>query len=216
MSSKLVQPTKRGANPKRLNAQQQDFVGHLLADRMMNPTAAATKAGYGSPSVSACKLMKHPVVAAIIGKEMRERQERLQVRSDKVLTELARLSFSNVRDLYDKNGNLLPPHKLPTHIAAAIASYDVEFDKDTGRRTKVRVRFYNKLDALQLIMKHLGMLDERFKVNIETGFDSIIAKLIQMAEQPNTSNIIDASSIQQVVEADDVRLSGQDPTPGQP
>src|SRR6476661_2879851 len=103
MRQSTIRPTLRGANIERLNAQQRTFVLALLADKSFNATAAARIAAYKHPSVAANKLMKNRVINSILGRAMREREERLQISADRVLVELARVAFVNLKDFYEQD-----------------------------------------------------------------------------------------------------------------
>ena len=52
-------------------------------------------------------------------------------------------------------GHLIPVHQPLEDVRAAIAS--IEHDKDTGRVTKIR--FWNKVEALDKAMKHQGLYE---------------------------------------------------------
>jgi len=90
------------------------------------------------------------------------------VTQDRVLLELARIAFSDVGAVYDEYGHLLDVNNLPLGTAAAIASWDV-FKKNptAGRGTveHIRIRFWDKVRALELLAKHLGLLDDRLDVS---------------------------------------------------
>lgn len=87
---------------------------------------------------------------------------------------LKRVALFDPRSIVGDNGVLLPLDQMPSDTAAAIASIEVEEQYDgegkdrkwIGRTT--RVRFWNKVDALDKTMKHLGLYgqDNRQKVGL--------------------------------------------------
>ena len=100
----------------------------------------------------------------------RERAPRTELTQDRVLLELARIAFSDLRAVYDEYGHLLDVNNIPLGTAAAIASWDVDKKNLTaGRGTveHIRIRFWDKVRALELLAKHLGLLDERVQVTIQ-------------------------------------------------
>ena len=83
----------------------------------------------------------------------------------RILEELATVAGVNVADLYDKQGNLLPVHKLPRHVTAAISSIEVvkkNLEAGDGKVDTIhKVRLWDKLKALEALAKHFGLLVEK-------------------------------------------------------
>ena len=86
----------------------------------------------------------------------------LAIDRDRALQEVARLAFSDVRELFDEHGNLRPIHELPDHVAGAIASIKtVKRRLMAGRNAMVivqKVEFWDKPKALGFLFKHFGLL----------------------------------------------------------
>ncbi len=177
MPTKLLQPAKRGANDKRLTPNQQLFVEALLADPKFNATAAAKAAGYGAPGQAANKLMKDPVVTAIIGKEIRMRAEKFEVKAEHVLRELAAIGGANPQNLVDENGVLIPLEKLPKEVAAAVKSFKVTekvVEGKNGKPVTLRVTdvvLHDKVTALDMLSKHLGLYEKDNQQKPNVVFD---------------------------------------------
>ncbi len=162
MSSTLIQPKKRGARNslKRLTPSQLLFVEALKADRQFNPTSAARAAGYAVPSQAANKLMKNPIIKAAVGRALYERQRKFEVTAERVLQELAAIAFFDPRKLVDECGLLLEMKDLPGEVAAAIQSLKVLQSPGDGDSEATRVidyKFWNKVEALTLLVRHLGL-----------------------------------------------------------
>ena len=68
---------------------------------------------------------------------------------------LNKYSSSAPGRLFDEEGTLIPVHKLPPEVRAAIAS--IEFDVETGSVKKLR--FWDKNSAIEKAMKHLGLFE---------------------------------------------------------
>lgn len=93
------------------------------------------------------------------------------VSAQRVMQELGRLSFGDVRDLYDDEGNLIPPHLWSADVAARVASIDVE-TKWEGKGDEAvpvtvrKIRFYDKVAPLTILAKHFKLVgDEGDGVN---------------------------------------------------
>lgn len=138
-----------------LTPKQQRFVEEYLVD--LNGKQAAIRAGY-SPNcaeVTASRLLRNAKVAAAVAQARRERAERTAVTQDGVVQALARIAFSDVRELFDEHGNPLPPHRLPDQVGGAVASITIGEDARS-----VRIQMCDKLRALALLGKHLGLFKE--------------------------------------------------------
>jgi hypothetical protein len=158
-----IQPRKYGRDLEVLNPKQRFFVENLLADRDFNATKAAQLAGYKAPATSACQLLKNKVVGAAIGKAIQERIYECKVTANQVLRELCSIGFFNPKRLLTETGTLIELKDLPDEIAGAIKSMEISFEESiTEEGTPCKIRnvkflFYDKVAALGLLMKHLGM-----------------------------------------------------------
>jgi phage terminase small subunit len=151
-----------------LTDRERRFVDEYLID--LNKSQAALRAGYGpkSPGSAARNVMKRPRVAAAIELAMARRAQRLEVDQDRVVQALAAVAFGDPRTLFDESGALLPLDKLPDEAAALVAGMDIVAnlldggDKPVGRKEYVaKIRIADRLKALELLGKHLGMFSDR-------------------------------------------------------
>ncbi len=122
--------------------------------------------------------------------------ERLEQRSEvtqaQVLREIGRLAFADIRRLFDiKTGQLKPVTELSDDVAATLVSIDIARQTVTRRvsgnveteirEQVIRVRQADKIGALTLAAKHLGML--RAVVQVESLEDLIArSRLPQIGE----------------------------------
>jgi len=72
---------------------------------------------------------------------------------DTVLRELAAITFSDVGQLYDEKGNLIPLNNLSSETRAAVQQY-------SKSRYGTNIKMYDKLQAIELSMRHLGLLEK--------------------------------------------------------
>jgi len=146
-----------------LTAKQRCFVEEYLVD--LNATQAAIRAGYSKRTarqVGAENLTK-PVIASLVADAQSERAERTEIDQDRVLKELARIGFSDIRQLFDSNGRLLRPEEWPDAAAAAVASIEV-VTRNVGEgevEHVAKIRAWDKPRALEMVGKHLGTFRER-------------------------------------------------------
>lgn len=164
---------------KPLTDQQQRFVDEYLVD--LNASAAAARAGYSARTAysQGQRLLKHVEVAAAISAAIAERSERTKITQDMVLSELAKLGFSDIRkainwrsnvlatridedtgdreDFFTSNVELVDSAEIDDGTAAAIAEIS---QTDKGG---LRVKFYDKRAALTDIGRHLGMFKDKIE-----------------------------------------------------
>jgi phage terminase small subunit len=121
-----------------------------------------------------------------VQQRIRELQEpRLRaadITAQRVLMELARVSFADIRTAFDDRGRLLPTHMMSDDAAAAVTSIQLEtryerdgYDVDpvTGDKTPrfievrtTRVKRADKVAALNILAKHFKLVgDEGDGVN---------------------------------------------------
>lgn len=150
-----------------LTAKQRRFVGEYLID--LSATKAAIRAGYSAKTAHSAgpRLLEHVGVAKAIDEAMAQRAERTRITADRVLRELARIAFSDIRALFDEKGALRNVADLSDDEAAALAAVEVSeiFEGRGEDREHVgylkKVKLWDKKGALELAMRHLGLLKER-------------------------------------------------------
>ena len=83
----------------------------------------------------------------------------------RVLEELRRLAFADLRDLYDEDGNLKPLHTLTAEQAACIAGLEVVKKNLTAGDgevdTVIKIKVWDKPRTLEMLAKHFALLTER-------------------------------------------------------
>lgn len=156
---------KRGANKKdleKLTVQQRSFILHLVNDPQFNAENAAKKAGYTGAG-SGSKLLKNPVISQELAAQIAQRNEALEVSSERVVSELSDIAFRDIIDLCDEDGkvNLTDLRKLPPRIRKCIDGLKIRagYDLDGNQTMTIDLKLVPKMEAMQLLMKHMGMLE---------------------------------------------------------
>lgn len=177
-----------------LTAKQELFVQEYLID--LNATQAAIRAGYSQKTAGSqgFDLLIKPEIAKAIAAAQQKRAERTGITQDRVLQELARIAFFDLRKLYRDDGSLKAMHELDDDAAAVLAGVDVVETKgnaviggEDGLRhipefTK-KVKIPDKVAALGLAMRHLGMLKDKTELS---GPDGGPILLEQIAANPKS------------------------------
>lgn len=165
----------------KLNDRQKRFCDEYLVD--LNATQAAIRAGYTAKyaNTNAFKLLQNTAIKEYIQQRQTERSERTEITQDMVLRELAIIAFSNAADyasvvekqatvevegtvvpLFDEEGN---PQMYRT--VEPVLTSDLTEDQKKALavikkgRDGFEVKPYDKVRALELLGKHLGMFTEK-------------------------------------------------------
>ena len=147
---------------RKISDRQKLFVREYMVD--LNATQAAIRAGYSPRSASqrGWALRQNPEVATRIEAAMASRAEAVGITPERVLCELARLSFANIHDYLQPggagSGGWVDPATLTHEQAAAVTALEiVEDGKAEGGTRRVRVKLADKSRNLELIGRYLGL-----------------------------------------------------------
>lgn len=143
------------------------FVREYVKD--FNGTRAAAAAGYQANLANrqAYRLLQDPSVQAAVRSVLRGALKKVDASLERTMQEIARVAFSDVRDLFDESGKLRQPHELDDNAAASISGIDVEVNKDGDRVAKVRR--VDKMAALTLLARHHKIVGDA----VDSGKDAL-------------------------------------------
>lgn len=161
-----------------MTKKQKRFVQEYLID--LNATQAAIRAGYSPDTAGSIgnENMKKPEIKAAIDKAEAERSKRTGINQDRVLQEIAKLAFLNPTDVVDMDEATVKG-EANRDDTACIASVKVKnIPTSDGLITEREVKTYDKLKALELLGKHLGMFTDKMKLEgavpvVITGADEL-------------------------------------------
>ena len=163
-----------------LTNRQRRFVDEYLID--LNATQAAIRSGYSAKTAQeqASRLLSNVMVHAAISDRMKAREHRTEITQDRVLKELAKIGFSDIRKALDwvpevavvdeetgqtalMNGvALIPSEKIDDDTAAAISEI-------SQTAQGVKIKLHDKRAALVDIGRHLGMFKDKVEVSGPNG-----------------------------------------------
>jgi phage terminase small subunit len=178
---------------EKLEIKQQRFVDEYMVD--LNATAACVRAGYSPASATnrGSLLLDNANIRACIDRRMAEASRRTGVNADRVIRELARISFANPADAIADDGSI--SHDASEDDKAAIQSIKVKTTTGkNGTTTEREVRFYDKNKSLELLMRHAGMLIERKQVDVHKTIETMTSeqreqKIQELLAKRNTIDI---------------------------
>lgn len=155
---------------RKLTAKQKKFVDEYLID--LNATQAAARAGYKDPNFGR-QLITKTNVSGYIQKKQSLREHRTEITQDRVLKELANIAFANGTDYAKvvKIGDMSMVGIVPTDALSVEQKSAVACIKQT--QAGVEIKLNDKLKALELLGKHLGMFDGREKPEDDEEDDNL-------------------------------------------
>lgn len=150
----------------KLTPKQKAFVDEYLID--LNATQAAIRAGYSVKRASEIgyQLLQKTTVSEAIAKAMAERSKWTSVSQDRVIEQLAKIAFADLKDYvqWDEKGiTLLNSEDVDGTVLQSIT--EIVLPKGG---VKKEVKLSDKLKALELLGKHLGMWTEKQQVKVIT------------------------------------------------
>lgn len=145
---------------KPMNDRHRRFVDEYLID--LNAGKAAIRAGYSETSARqiACELLAREDVQDAVADAISARSERTRVTADKVIRELARIGFSDLRAFCEWGGHhvtLKSADILSDDDAACVEEVGETIGKDGSSTFKIKL--HSKLRALELLGKHTRAFD---------------------------------------------------------
>lgn len=170
----------------KLTAKQQRFCDEYLID--LNATQAAIRAGYSDKRASeqAYQLLQKTTVKNYIEERKKDRIARTEITQDMVLKELAIIAFSNAADyasviekqaMIDVDGVTVPLNDVdgnPVMYRTVEPVLTAELTEEQKKALSVikkgrdgfEVKPYDKVRALELLGKHLGMWTEKIEMDV--------------------------------------------------
>lgn len=143
-----------------LTTKQLIFCKEYLVD--MNATRAIIKAGYSKKSAETqgSRMLRNVKVDTYIKQMTKVRTEKLDITAERVLEELAHIAFFDIRNIFDGN-SLKQVSDLDDKTARAISGIKSRIEKTDGENFAevVEVKSNDKLKALDMLSKHLGLYE---------------------------------------------------------
>lgn len=161
------------------NKKEWAFVREYIVD--LNGTQAVWRAGCfrvkddASAAVCASMLLRRPKVKAALAVVTAQRNARVSMTADSVLSEMAALANSDISHYYvDDDGKIRLTEEAPANAMSAIQSVKhrktIKEDKDGNVfiTHDVEIRLWDKPAPLRLMGKHIGLFPDRME---HTGKD---------------------------------------------
>ncbi|RVG81336.1 terminase small subunit [Sinorhizobium meliloti] len=143
------------------NARHEKFAQELAKGKTADE--AYQLAGFKPNRGNAARLNANESIQARVAEIQGKGALKAEATVERVLKELSRIGFSDLRRVFDANGRLLRPEEWDDDTAAAVASVEVVTrnigDGEVEHVHKIKV--WDKNSALEKLAKYLGMFIER-------------------------------------------------------
>lgn len=168
-----------------MTPKQKRFINEYLID--LNATQAAIRAGYSPKTAeqTGYQLLQKTSVQDSLSSRMKDREKRTEITQDRVLNELAKIGFADIRkavqwgdgfavqdpesgEMVISNGvSLIGSEQIDNDTAAAISEIS-----QTAQGLKIKM--HDKKGALVDIGRHLGMFKDKMELTGKDGGPVIV------------------------------------------
>lgn len=142
----------------------------------LNATQAAIRAGYSAKTakVIGSENLTKPDIAAAVSAGKERQLAVADLSAARVLEELRRMAFIDLRSLFDADGNLKAMKDLTLEHGAALASFEV-IKKNAAAGDGVtdivhKFKVFDKVRILELLCKHFALLTEQVQLQGDVQF----------------------------------------------
>jgi phage terminase small subunit len=171
-----------------MTSKQARFVVEYCVD--WNGTQAAIRAGFSEKGarVEACRLLTNAAIRAAIEARIAELDQAAEITGARILLELKRVALSNVRDLFDAEGRLLPPTQLGREVGPTVKKVKVVTRTLAGDPMEVEyvheIELHAKMPALELLGKRERLWADRVVLDT-TGQKPLNVRIVHEALAPD-------------------------------
>lgn len=148
-----------------MTKKQKAFIEEYLLD--LNATQAAIRAGYSPQTAKSIgqRLLTFVDISGAIDKTMAERSKRTGVNQDRIVLELAKIAFANMSDFVNMDDVTVKDAAIRDDTATICSVRIKTFTTKSGELgTEREIKTYDKIRALELLGKHLGLFSDRLKI----------------------------------------------------
>jgi len=177
---------KRDGQKRKLSERREKFCQEYIVD--LNATQAAIRAGYSEKTAGAqgFYLLKDVAIQERLDVIRAERSEATQVSAFWVIEKLRRIVEADPRRLFNEDGTPKRVVDIPDDVACAVAGLEVG--------DSVKVRLNDRLKAIELLGRHLGMFLDRIQADVrqqavvqiyipDNGRDSVVEGVSEHAAE---------------------------------
>lgn len=158
----------------KLTPKQKAFVDEYLID--LNATQAAIRAGYSEKTARAvgAENLTKPNIQTAIQERIQEREKRTEVTQDMVVQQLAKVAFSDLKEYVEWGPNGIVIRPSDNVDGTVLQSISETMLPKGGKKTEIKLT--DKMKALELLGKHLGMFSDKMKVDLDVSLADVLTQ----------------------------------------
>lgn len=153
-----------------------EYIKDYNATRAYKATYPSCKKD-STANVNGSKLLSNTNIQEYIKQLQQDLTKKMNITQERVLQEMARIAFGDVRKLYNDYGGLKNIQDMDDDTAATIQSIESfeEYDGYGNDREKIgdtkKVKLYSKEKALDMLGKYFGMFKEKIEIEQDKPFE---------------------------------------------
>ncbi|MBV7394115.1 terminase small subunit [Mameliella sediminis] len=147
----------------------------------MTIDAAYVEAGYKANRSNAARMNANEHIRQRIRELQDAAAEQAEMTAAQVLEEIGQIAFSDIRELFDQDGHLLPVEAMPENAAKAIQSIKVSSMKVPGSEAgetviTTEIKFWDKNAALDRLFQYFGLHEQAQQADPLAGLVDALMK----------------------------------------
>nr|DAE37749.1 MAG TPA: Terminase small subunit [Caudoviricetes sp.] len=128
------------------------------------------------------------MVSEAIDKALAARSRRTGITQDRVLRELAKVAFVNANDVIDPDSATVRADATEEDLACIQAVKVKTSESEMGSSSEREIKLYDKMRALEMLGKHLGLFDKRGQ-DSSNGEKNNLLEAIAATEEIDTDDL---------------------------
>ncbi|SNZ19405.1 terminase small subunit [Cohaesibacter gelatinilyticus] len=178
---------KKADKQTSLTDKQKRFCEEYAKD--LNATQAAIRAGYAEKTAysSGPRLLNHPAIKQELAERTKQTMQELSTKGldisvEKTLQAIAQVAFSDIRTMFDENGDLIPPKDWDDDTAASVAALDITTTERARGEVKhvAKIKSADRLRALDMLARYHSLYSDSIHVTLT---DDLAARLRRAKER---------------------------------
>ncbi len=156
----------------------------------LNATQAAIRAGYSPDTAKeqGYQLLHKTSLSSAIAQTIAYRSRRTGITQDRVLRELAKVAFVNANDVIDPDSATVRADATEEDLACIQAVKVKTSESEMGSSSEREIKLYDKMRALEMLGKHLGLFDKRGQ-DSSNGEKNNLLEAIAATEEIDTDDL---------------------------
>jgi phage terminase small subunit len=160
-----------------MSERHMDLVDYYMDGLSMKQCMLSVGYKEATATANAARTFRRKDVVAEIAWRREQLKKRYDISEERILEEMAAIAFTNYGDIMEiaEDGTAyVDLTKMTDEHKRAISEitteeYKEDRTKDGATVLKTKVKFYSKLDALQMLARTLGMFNDRIDVNVNVN-----------------------------------------------